>query len=188
MSNSQKGGLIVTSATLPPATEQTPFFISPNEDASPTVASTGSRKSLYLILGVLSLISIFAFYHIPSFNSRIEYFIYGQPSNQLDGMGFEDSSVLLKPFSYSDPTEHSFYPIDRAWDSMPGEILSNVGAQHKTLPTNAWCENFLLGSGTTENNHVYQIPYVIDTIGPSPGIRTHPVRAQASNREVIVSA
>jgi hypothetical protein len=181
-----KPGTIVTPATWP-ATEITPLFIGSEDERSQSSPSIGSKKALYITLIVFSLIVVFVLYQIPSFNSRVLKIIHGESSNQLDGMGFDHSDTLMKPFSYSNPTDHDFYPIDRAWDSMPGEVLSNVGAQHKTLPTNAWCENFFLGSGTTENNHVYQIPYVVDTIGPSPGIRTHPVRAQASNREVIVS-
>lgn len=86
------------------------------------------------------------------------------------------------PFSYLDPHDAGFAYIDRPPESRPGEIFRNMRNTGQPLPTNSWCENLFLGGvhQTDQTNKVYQIPYVVDTAGPVPGVRTHPVHVQSS--------
>ena len=84
-------------------------------------------------------------------------------------------SANADPFSTVDPHDLGFTYIDRPEISKPGEVLRNLRSSGIPLPTNTWCENFLLGEGhnNSPQNKVFQIPYVLDTAGTIPGIRTH---------------
>ena len=86
------------------------------------------------------------------------------------------------PFSELDPHDAGFTYVDRPPESRPSEIFRNVRNSGQPLPTNSWCENLFLGGihQRSPENNVYQIPYVIDTAGPVPGIRTHPVHVQSN--------
>jgi hypothetical protein len=79
------------------------------------------------------------------------------------------------PFSVMDPHDLGFTYVDRPEISKPGEVFRNLRSSGAPLPTNSWCENFLLGSGhnNAAENKVFTIPYVLDTAGPIPGVRTH---------------
>jgi hypothetical protein len=63
---------------------------------------------------------------------------------------------------------------------------TNTGMQ--PLPTNIWYLNLLSDlAGTpsnTEASRVYTVPYIIDTVGPIPGIRVHWPTIQASTRNI----
>lgn len=96
-------------------------------------------------------------------------------------------SSKAAPFSTVDPTSLGFIGIDRPFSSQPGPIFGDLLSRETPLPTNSWYENFLLGQTTTDpENKVFQVPYVLDTAGPIPGIRTHSTHVQASNRAIMV--
>lgn len=177
-------------ATLP-TTERTPLFVSAHVDDRDLLDNrsrkdTESNRKWIIVSAIATIFVVCTIFYFTKTTVREILFGPTTDSQQLNNLGFEHSDVLLRPYSVKDPREYNIYPIDRSDDSKPGEVLENVISTHSAIPTNAWCENFLLGSGVSENNHVYQIPYVVDAAGPAPGIRTHPVRAQASAREVMV--
>ena len=103
-------------------------------------------------------------------------------------------SSKADPFSYVNPVDLGFLPVNRPLSSRPGEILSNLvtkdsvsGAPLTPLPTNAWYQNLILGSSNTDpENKVFQVPYVVDTAGVIPGVRTHPCYLEANDRTVLV--
>lgn len=104
-------------------------------------------------------------------------------------------SSKADPFSYVNPVDIGFLPVNRPSSSRPGEILSNLvtkdsvsGAPLTPLPTNAWYQNLILGSSNTDpENKVFQVPYIVDTAGVIPGVRTHPCHLEANDRTVLVN-
>jgi hypothetical protein len=104
-------------------------------------------------------------------------------------------SSRAEPFSNVNPVSLGIQLVDRPQSSQPGEILANlIGHNAETdgpitpLPTNSWFQNLLLGdSQTTQENKIFQIPYIIDTAGFIPGVRTHPCHLQGNDRMVLVS-
>ncbi len=97
-------------------------------------------------------------------------------------------SSRASPFSTIDPDSLGFIPMDRPDISKPGPIFGDLLNRKVPLPTNSWYENLLLGfQNNRAENKVFQVPYIIDTGGPIPGVRTHSCHVQANNRAVMVS-
>jgi endoglucanase Acf2 len=78
---------------------------------------------------------------------------------------FTDAS---KPISTVDPLKLMYFKADRPKGSRPGPIFGQLHEASAPLPTNAWYQNLLLGSGRAPENQVFQVPYVIDLAGPIP--------------------
>eukprot|EP01041_Mallomonas_annulata_P000931 gene931-1807_t len=74
------------------------------------------------------------------------------------------------PLSKSSPMD--IVPgIDRPVETQPGYQFGNLQAP---IGTNLWSENLFLGTEKSDQaTTAYQIPYIIDTIGPITGLRTH---------------
>ena len=107
------------------------------------------------------------------------------PSPPLENAAWASKAA---PFSTVDPTDLGFIAIDRYDISKPGLIFGDLLTRQIPLPTNSWYENFLLGfSNTDPENKVFQVPYVLDTAGPIPGMRTHATHVQANSRAIMVS-
>jgi len=115
--------------------------------------------------------------------------------NTLDiiAIGQSDSPRAL---SELDPvSDIQLYPFDRPKISKPPKLFGkyHYGQVHtaQPLPTNQWYENmFLLTDGAgdpNENNRLYTIPYVIDTVGPIPGIRLFETRVLGMDKVVQVT-
>ena len=104
-------------------------------------------------------------------------------SNYFYGAAWSSNAL---PFSYLDPHDAGFAYIDRPPESSPGDVFRNMRNTGQPLPTNSWCENLFLGSGdqTDPTNKVFQIPYIVDTAGPVPGVRTHPAHVLSSTVSV----
>lgn len=68
----------------------------------------------------------------------------------------------------SSPPKHMF--VKRADDSK-----SPLDAPHyEPVPTNAWYQNFLMLRGEPSNVHrAYSTPYLVDVVGPVPGLRAN---------------
>jgi endoglucanase Acf2 len=108
-------------------------------------------------------------------------------------------SSVAQPFSITDPKELGFVTIARPQISQPGPVFDllhdpvSIAADYsykpsKPLPTNTWYQNLLLGkSNNNIENKVFQVPYILDTAGGVPGIRTHAAHVQANDRAVMVS-
>ena len=97
-------------------------------------------------------------------------------------------SSIAVPFSTVSPASIGFRSIDRPQSSSPGPIFKNFINRQIPLPTNSWCENFFLGnSNTGHDNKVFQVPYILDTAGPTQGIRTHSTHVQANDRAVMMT-
>ena len=47
---------------------------------------------------------------------------------------------------------------------------------------------YYTGNKTDASNMVFQLPYVVEVYNYVKGIRTHPIRVQANDRTVMVSA
>ena len=113
----------------------------------------------------------------------------------MSTMSKEENAILgsawaskAAPFSTVDPMSLGLIAVDRPDISKPGPIFGDLLEREIPLPTNSWYENFLLGFKNTDpENKVFQVPYVLDTAGRIPGVRTHPTHVQANNRAVMVS-
>jgi hypothetical protein len=100
------------------------------------------------------------------------------------------------PFSTLDPVNdiHLFSYDNRPEGSSPGTVFSDYQKGQKetgmALPTNKWYENFILTPDGQEPNgdqRAYTIPYLINVIGPVPGIKIHATRLLAMEKIVQVS-
>ena len=51
------------------------------------------------------------------------------------------------------------------------------------LPTNAWYQNLLMAKGEpTQEQRAYTVPYIVDLIGPIPGMRIHHPTVQGGTK------
>ena len=94
----------------------------------------------------------------------------------------ESPKGLASPLSTIPPYDITVSSYIRPEWSQPGPVFGSRlshGAQVSgvPLPTNAWYQNALIGDNLdikpTEHQRVYTVPYVIDFVGPIPGIRTN---------------
>jgi ABC-type transport system involved in multi-copper enzyme maturation permease subunit len=69
-----------------------------------------------------------------------------QSSNQLL-LAELDFNEAITPFSVIDPTTINVVEIKRGYLSKPSSIFGGLRDKNVPLPTNSWCENFLIGSG-----------------------------------------
>jgi len=80
-----------------------------------------------------------------------------------------EEMFAFPPISWQNPINLVRY-TDRP-NSKPGPMF---GGMKGPFPTNLWSENLFLGKSKSEKaTNAYTIPYVVDTCGPLPGIRTH---------------
>lgn len=99
-------------------------------------------------------------------------------------------SSKAEPFSNMDPVNLGFKPILRPKVSLPGAVFGDIyqsgSKDNKPLPTNAWYQNFLLGTPTsnTKDNSVFAVPYVVDVAGLIPGLRSHACTVMANKAMV----
>lgn len=97
-------------------------------------------------------------------------------------------SSRAAPFSTVDPATLGIQYIERPKFSQPGKAFNGLVNRSIPLPTNAWYEDFLIGSdNTVPESNVFQVPYIIDTSGHIVGVRTHPCHVQANSKMVMVS-
>ena len=69
----------------------------------------------------------------------------------------------------------------------PVSVVRSSAAQ--ALPTNAWYQNLIVADGEPNNdNKAYAIPYVVDAIGPIPGLRVQPNHLTAESTVVQLIA
>lgn len=144
-----------------------------NEIKRDTVSYHLLRKiSLYLL--ALSILVCSLLLYVNSINSNI---------NPMEGQAWGSIAV---PYSVVDPRDLGFLVADRTMESRPGPIFEDL--MDTPLPTNSWCENLFLGaSNNGANNKVFQVPYIVDTGGKIPGIRTHTGHVQANDRSVMMN-
>eukprot|EP00555_Chaetoceros_dichaeta_P010025 CAMPEP_0198261074 /NCGR_PEP_ID=MMETSP1447-20131203/9873_1 /TAXON_ID=420782 /ORGANISM="Chaetoceros dichaeta, Strain CCMP1751" /LENGTH=1095 /DNA_ID=CAMNT_0043948879 /DNA_START=58 /DNA_END=3342 /DNA_ORIENTATION=- len=160
---------------------------------------TSRYFTVSLFVGLLGLISICA-------SGRFSSLVL--KTNNVENVGIEDTiyhalditalgqSNSPQAFSKLDPvSDIQLHPFDRPKISRPSELF---GKYHhgqvntkQPLPTNQWYENmFLLTDGAgdpNERNRVYTIPYVVDTVGPIPGIRLFETRVLGMDKIVQVT-
>lgn len=97
------------------------------------------------------------------------------------------SSSTLQVFSTLDPVRDlGLMDFNRPDASKPPSTLTNGVSSGKSYPTNSWYQNMLLtkGSKPEATHRAYAIPYVVDAVGPVPGVRVHPSHSSSSNTEV----
>ena len=111
-----------------------------------------------------------------------------------------------KPLSEVHPVELGVPKFSRPKSSRPSEVLTHNKKTNKTkeeddvhgrgggpthFPTNAWYQNMLLvndgGGGPTEVNRVYSTPFLVDAVGPIPGLRLLPNQVSASTSVIQIN-
>jgi len=99
-------------------------------------------------------------------------------------------------FSTLDPVaDLGLFDYDhRPESSSPGTVFGDLHKGQKytgmPLPTNKWYENMVLvqnGNEPSDQQQVYTVPYVINAIGPVPGIKLHATRLLGMSTIVQVS-
>jgi hypothetical protein len=108
---------------------------------------------------------------------------------------WKDSDLL--PYGPSKPTKNgtrapfsNLHPVDdmglydypRPKTSIPARPIKEGLLNRKNFPTNSWYQSLLLPADEpTDIHRAYAIPYVVDTVGPMPGLRLHPNHIDASS-------
>ena len=97
-----------------------------------------------------------------------------------EGWTFNTSPILseLSPKSIGYPTFNRF--VGKVGQVYGAYLSQGTVATGKSLPTNRWYQNLLLGNPDDEYGRVYTIPYIVDTAGSITGLRVHYPRIQAS--------
>jgi hypothetical protein len=87
------------------------------------------------------------------------------------------------PFSKLHPvTDMGLYDYPRPETSIPARPMKEGLLNRKNYPTNAWYQSLLMPMDEpTDIHRAYAIPYVVDTVGPMPGLRLHPNHIDASS-------
>lgn len=107
-----------------------------------------------------------------------------------------DQKKTPPPFSTRDPVaDLKIYGYDhRPKFSKPGHVFGPLYKGQKQtglpLPTNKWYENMVLlpdGQDPSNENNAYTVPYLVNAIGPIPGIKLHATRLLAMNKIVQVT-
>ena len=154
--------------------------------------------------------STFTTYLLGSTGMAPPYVTRGIPSSPaLDKKTFNSDP---SPFSDLTPAELGFHPHPRPSSSRPGTVFgswrhgpqstvssSRLGAGLKSsaahgaaMPTNAWYQNLLVGSVNeghlTPNNRAYTVPYLMDFVGPVPGVRVQFPHVLSSDTIIQLSA
>jgi hypothetical protein len=112
-----------------------------------------------------------------------------------DGTGIPNTSTGKTatglPFSKNHPVHDlKLEAFQRPEASAPDAHLfasSNTATQKPkaALPTNSWYQNILLARGEpTEEQRVYPVPYLVDMVGPIPGLRVHHSTVDAGNNVI----
>lgn len=142
--------------------------------------SQGKKTNWFFVggsvsLGVIAVLSVFMYLTSPPIQTA-----------PMEGAAWSSNA---EPFSNVDPASLGFISALRPSASVPGAVFGDTyvsgSDSNKPLPTNAWYQNLLIGSTVDEQNKVFQIPYILDTAGPIPGIRTHHGHVQGNDRMVI---
>ena len=86
------------------------------------------------------------------------------------------------PFSILHPvTDMGLYDYPRPKTSIPARPITEGLLNRKSYPTNSWYQSLLVPMDEpTDIHRTYAIPYVVDTVGPMPGLRLHPNHIDAS--------
>lgn len=99
-----------------------------------------------------------------------------------------------QPFSVLNPvSDIHLYAFERPQESRPSKLFGKYhNGQVNTnqpLPTNQWYQNLFLldNDALNDANRVYTIPYIIDTVGPIPGIRLFETRVLGMDKIVQVT-
>jgi hypothetical protein len=165
---------------MPILTEQTRLLPSSISSASLELEksrSDGARKaenkSRYAVPALVLLALIVA---AISFANTSVRKVFNIPS--------QDEKDWHAPLSTKDPVRDlGLYDFDRPESSKPPfEHDAN-----QAFPTNAWYLNLMLGGDQPGSmQRAYTIPYVLDVVGPIPGVRVHPNHVDGSSTEVHV--
>jgi hypothetical protein len=103
-----------------------------------------------------------------------------------------------QPLSLLDPVDDlMLLGFKRPKDSRPKPVLTRASKEEDLeeeeeatpgpFPTGAWYQNLLLVDGEPSGIHrTYSIPYIVDVVGPIPGLRLHGNRVGASSEVVQV--
>lgn len=110
----------------------------------------------------------------------------------------EESLTLIynrhRPFSQKHPVaDLGIHKLTRPTQTSPSHRIfrlreSSASESRKPLPTSAWYQNLLLSEGEPTNlNRAYAIPYLLDLVGPIPGLTLHTSFLVTTSKVVQVS-
>jgi endo-1,3(4)-beta-glucanase len=180
-----------------------------------TIKSENSSKKRHekpiFILFLITFISFVSFNHgrIKGFNNdsivaeEVAMLVKGTGGEEMFSIDAKEQKQLLidhnimpLPFSTLHPVKDlQVLPYDnRPFFSNPGDVYDGLkGGQKNTghpLSTNKWYQDLLNlpdGLTPTDEQRVYTVPYLINTVGPIPGIKLHATRIVPSDTIVQVS-
>lgn len=128
-------------------------------------ANGGQRRAVLLLLvACIASVSVFSLINF----SRSEK---GSPA----GNGFSKP----QPFSLIHPNDLGITSVSRPKETAPPARLfrrleSPDSEQRQPVPTSAWYQNLLLSKGEPSNLiRAYAMPYMLDLVGPIPGLTLH---------------
>jgi hypothetical protein len=94
-----------------------------------------------------------------------------------------EPTITEGPLSTLDPVEDlGIHAFERPSFSLPPHAVKGSRGDHKgPFPTNSWYQNLIMVDDEPSSvNLAYSLPYLIDVVGPTPGIRLHVTHTTAS--------
>lgn len=123
----------------------------------------------------------------PPRSSSLSSFSLLDPVSHL-GLNSHDRPMWSRPSAVFGPTRAT--SIEAVSATSSSSKTSETIATAVAKPTNAWYQNLLLVPDSdpdpSASNRVYSVPYLVDVVGPIPGVRVHPVEVTASTSVVRV--
>lgn len=96
-----------------------------------------------------------------------------------------------QPFSRLHPSQLGIPQFSRPTSTGPSVVLTNneTVPPGTPFPTNAWYQNMLLAreGEPTEIHRAYATPFLVDAVGPIPGIRVMPNQVSASTSVIQIN-
>jgi len=99
----------------------------------------------------------------------------------------KEPTDFCMPFSTLDPIKDlNLGSLIRSEETSPSQIINRE--KNFATPTNEWYQNMLLvGETPSALQRVYSVPYILDVVGPIPGIQIHPTHTDGSQSVIQLS-
>jgi hypothetical protein len=141
------------------------------------------RRRTIAIFVAFSILLIGSFFWLFKFSNLTNDPSTWKDSDLLPYGPSKKKNATRSPFSILHPvTDLGMYDFPRPKTSIPARPMKEGLLNRNAYPTNSWYQSLLAPPDEPSELHrAYAVPYVVDTIGPIPGLRLHPNHIDASS-------